>query len=388
MLRLSLALIFIIFAWLPILTLQLTPQYWRYGPFNVAYSVTHPPATTTTTTAPLLLLNGFGVGQFYQSNLVASLSSSPIPPSAIYTLDYLGQGSSWPIDVPPTTTLDTVGTSPAELGVSYGVESWAQQVLDFIDAVVAPSGPIAIGGNSIGGHISLVLASRHPSRFSSLILFNATPVWGGFGSKLPSFISSWDGILPAPKLERALGYFLYDQIRDPRNVKILMKECYANEGSYDGVIRGIVSSAANDGGHAAFGSILFSPGFPELKGFYSLFSSSESQYSHLSILGIYGLKDPWIDPRFGRRLFRSFEPTKLKRCELVSLSDVAHCPNSEAPVACAAIASRFLSGGRIRGEETFVESHYDGANTAALVEDYAQSKLDDAFCDSLQALLA
>ena len=161
-----------------------------------------------------MLLNGFGVGQFYQKRLVDELAAgSDCPVSAIYTLDYIGQGGSWPRGVPPAATLDDVGTSPNEQGLSYGVEDWAAQILTFIDEVIQPEGKIAIGGNSVGGHIACVLAARYPHRIDSIVLFNATPVWGGLGAKLPSFVSSWDGVLPAPKLERAVGRFLYDRIR-------------------------------------------------------------------------------------------------------------------------------------------------------------------------------
>ena len=375
------------------ISVALVPQTWKYGAFDVSYSSTSsttPTPSSTQPTLPLLLLNGFGVGQFYQERLVDELSTPDSGLSPIYTLDYLGQGSSWPREVPPSAALDDVGTSASEKGLRYGVEDWADQILTFIDEVmIVPegNGRIAIGGNSVGGHIAYVLAARYPEKIDTIVLFNATPVWGGLGAKLPSFISSWDGVLPAPKLERAVGKFLYDRIRDPTNVRALMAECYHHPDSYDGVVEGIVEAASNDGGLAAFGSILFSPGFPEVCDFYKLFDE-HSDTSHISILGVYGESDPWIDPRLAKHLFGSFK--SVRRRTLVTLSAAAHCPNNEAPVACATLLKRFVKGESITScaDESFAEKHYDGSNIATHVKDFAQSAAATAFCETLQYLAA
>ncbi|GMH55313.1 hypothetical protein TL16_g01877 [Triparma laevis f. inornata] len=216
---------------LVILLLALTittplPQFLTTPTSKIAFSVTTPP-TSAASAPPLLLLNGFGVGQFHQKRLVSSLSRSPTF-SSIYTLDYLGQGDSWPLSIPPTTNLDSIGTSPSEANLNYSVETWIEQVHDFITSTILPnaeSPSIAIAGNSLGGYIATILAKRYPDLFSTLILFNATPIWGGIFASSP--LTNWDGVLPAPTLPRFIGKTIYDQIRDPQNVYTLMAECYA-----------------------------------------------------------------------------------------------------------------------------------------------------------------
>ena len=175
-------------------------------------------------------------------------------------------------------------------------------------------------------------------------------------------------------------------VADPDNVKTLMSECYHRADSYDGVVKGIIEAASAHGGHAAFGSILFSPGFPEVGDFYHLFDDENSGASHISLLGVYGERDPWIDPRFAKHLFDSFKG--VKRRTLVTLSSSAHCPNNEAPVACAALLKRFLRGEEILKDptESFEEKHYDGSNTATHVKDFTQSAAATAFCKALQSL--
>ena len=51
---------------------------------------------------------------------------------AVYALDYLGQGRSWPEDC------DDDGTSISERGLRYDVDAWIDQVSDFVEGVVLP----------------------------------------------------------------------------------------------------------------------------------------------------------------------------------------------------------------------------------------------------------
>ena len=341
---------------------------------------------------PLLILNGFGVGQFHQERIVNSLSKSQSHSfSKIYTLDYLGQGDSWPLGVPPTTTLDSIGTSESESDLSYSVETWLEQVHDFITSTINsdadPDRKVVIAGNSLGGYIATILVERYPSLFSTLILFNATPIWGGVLAKSP--LSSWDGVLPSPsKFERWIGKTLYDQIRNPSNVNTLMSECYSSPVAHesDGICAKIINAASHNGGHAAFSSILFSPGAVEGSRFYDNLLSSP-HHRHIRVLGIYGRDDPWIDGRFSRRLFDSFKSSNLAECRLVELSDVAHCPNHEAATACATLISRFMRATPTLLEqqnEIFIDEAWGGKTTANEITDVKLPTLQKLFVEFLQ----
>jgi pimeloyl-ACP methyl ester carboxylesterase len=64
--------------------------------------------------------------------------------------------------------------------------SWADQVISFIEDVLLPNHPCKDGhhvkihlvGNSVGGHLSVLLALKRPDLIESICLLNATPVWG------------------------------------------------------------------------------------------------------------------------------------------------------------------------------------------------------------------
>ena len=47
----------------------------------------------------------------------------------MYGIDYLGQGRSWPIDC-------NDGNSESEAGLIYSVDTWADQVIAFINEVI------------------------------------------------------------------------------------------------------------------------------------------------------------------------------------------------------------------------------------------------------------
>jgi pimeloyl-ACP methyl ester carboxylesterase len=67
-----------------------------------------------------------------------------------------------------TPDLPGHGRSPAPLGADYRPEALVRGVLDFLDWQGLET--VALGGNSLGGGLSLVLAREHSSRVSALAL--------------------------------------------------------------------------------------------------------------------------------------------------------------------------------------------------------------------------
>ena len=108
-------------------------------------------------------------------------------------------------------------------------------------------------GNSVGGHLSAILAAKRPDLIESICLLNATPVWG---LNLPG----WDGVLPPPFLPRKIGRYLFDRIRDLNTLEKYLVAAYYYRDAFDkkliGDIRGCTEGK---GGHAAFASIMWSP---------------------------------------------------------------------------------------------------------------------------------
>ena len=141
---------------------------------------------------PVLILNGFGVGSFHQHRLMPNLlsvqesfeenlsegfSEAIGKNRVIYGVDYLGQGKSWPIDC-------NDGNSDNEKGLIYSIDTWADQIIQFIEEIILPnhqkqrgnSIKVHLVGNSVGGHLSVVLAAKRPDLIHSICLLNATPV--------------------------------------------------------------------------------------------------------------------------------------------------------------------------------------------------------------------
>ncbi|KAL3808727.1 hypothetical protein ACHAXA_010893 [Cyclostephanos tholiformis] len=379
---------------------------------------------------PILLLNGFGVGTFHQHRLMrrllqfvgggsSSSSSSSSSPAAsgcylIYGVDYLGQGSSWPVDCDD-------GNSDDERNLGYSADTWLEQLGGFLeDVVVAQSSRdddgtagrtrVHLVGNSVGGYLATILARRYPSMVSSLTLLNATPVWG---LNLPG----WSGRLPPPPLPRFVGRALFDVIRNDDVIDRYLDTAYVHRSAFDGTYpdgfdddstttagAGAGAGASlgakiractevSNGGHAAFASILWSPPASEARGtttvpdddalppptavdFYRTLGELE-----VDTLLLFGADDPWCTPAIAKRMHATLQPpssnnittttttTTSERVDesyprpharrYVSLENVGHCPNHEAPTAVARVLSRWI-GATSSSTKTNDGEYYDG----------------------------
>lgn len=107
-----------------------------------------------------------------------NLSSS----SRVYGIDYLGQGRSWPLNC-------NDGNGPTEVGLNYSIDTWADQIIQFIEEIIlqrpnnnnnngddSSISKVHLVGNSVGGYLAVVLASKRPDLIASICLLNATPV--------------------------------------------------------------------------------------------------------------------------------------------------------------------------------------------------------------------
>ena len=186
-------------------------------------------SNTDSDETPILILNGFGVGSFHQHRLMPNLVCSPKSDDdenhsnvgkrrTVYGIDYLGQGRSWPVDC-------NDGNSENEKGLIYSIDTWTDQIIEFIETIIIPNHcktsmddqkstltKVHLIGNSVGGHLSAILAAKRPDLIESICLLNATPVWG---LNLPG----WDGVLPPPYIPRQIGRYLFDQIRDMKTIE-------------------------------------------------------------------------------------------------------------------------------------------------------------------------
>ena len=320
---------------------------------------------------PILLLNGFGVGSFHQHRLMRHLLLEQTKQQqddidnkqyVIYGIDYLGQGNSW-----PTNCND--GNSQDELNLGYSADTWLAQLTEFIQDVIVPlssNEKVHLAGNSVGGYLATILTSRHPELISSLILMNATPVWG---LNLPG----WDGKLPAPPLPKLVGRKLFDTIRDDDTIAWYLNEAYVHNEAFDGTFSDsfqdnetsdqttndknqalgskIKACTENSGGHAAFSSILWSAPASELTEKDEVCPDPPTPADFYSSLGklpvdvllLFGESDTWCTPAVAKRMHitlasRSDTASSQAAAQrYVSILNSGHCPNHESPTAVARV---------------------------------------------------
>lgn len=420
---------------------------------------------------PILLLNGFGVGSFHQHRLMRQLllrhaeyeqqqyqhQHSPQQHKlVIYGIDYLGQGNSWP------ATCNGDGTSRDELNLGYSADVWLDQLKDFIDEVVlvspsssslsnnditmAPSSSscrsnnkkVHLVGNSVGGYLATILTSRHPHYIASLILLNATPVWG---LNLPG----WDGRLPPPPLPKYVGGQLFDIIRNPNVINMYLQTAYVHPEAYDGTYEdcfygaddglkqqedsttrsrkdsgdaslGVKIRACTEGkgGHVAFASILWSAPASEWEDKKETKKTSTTKevndddeskfatpirpvdfYSTLQnlpvdVLLLFGANDPWCTPAIAKRMHTTLSKrnddggdnrvtTANGDCRhvrivslvqrYVSLDNVGHCPNHEAPTAVAKVVLPWIRAGAFSSSSSQDQQQQNRYNVPLVVHD-------------------
>ena len=116
---------------------------------------------------------------------------------------------------------------------------WVDQAIQFIEQVIlsdqdnnddatttTTTTKVHLVGNSVGGHLAVFMAALRPDLVESVVLLNATPVWG---LNLPG----WSGQLPAPPLPRIIGRYLFDRMRDLTTIRKFLDNSYARKEAFD-----------------------------------------------------------------------------------------------------------------------------------------------------------
>lgn len=257
---------------------------------------------------PVLLLPGFGVGIFHFKKNLKQLSERGN--LHVYSLDLLGQGNSWP---------DSEVLQDDRL--SYSAETWTDQIIYFISTKIKR--PVRLVGNSLGGYLSVCVASKRPDLVKGIVLLNATPFWGFVNPNTDSYHENkaWRGILPVPNKFRYIGSFVFNIFKNKRFISSVLHKAYVKSKSIDAdLIENILTSTNHPMSCDAFTSMMFSP---------KIINSFENMLQNLKsipICLIYGKNDPWIVPFWGKRIKRL-----IPDATYYELSPVGHCPHDEAP---------------------------------------------------------
>jgi pimeloyl-ACP methyl ester carboxylesterase len=287
---------------------------------------------------PVLLLTGFGVGGFHYERNVEVLAASGF---RVFTMDILGQGKSWPSSDPaPGGGFHEPGFQwgfgpEADAlcdasNLTYSCSLWEEQIVEFIETVVR-LGPVYIAGNSLGGYLAVMVASRRPDLVKGLFLMNATPFWGvGVQRILP-----WTGGYPVPRWVRPLTIRWWDTIRSPTTIRQILGGVYANkERVGDALISQIIEPTEAPAAASAFASILCSPSSP--RPFKDMLRDIRENKTPIAMA--YGAEDPWIVPVWGFRAKRSIPDARYWE-----VSPAGHCPHHEAPEAINMLLQHWLA---------------------------------------------
>ncbi|MCM1981889.1 alpha/beta fold hydrolase [Lyngbya confervoides] len=248
----------------------------------------------------VILIHGFGAsGDHWRHNLAALATQH-----RVYALDLMGFGFS---------------DKPNPQSFSYTFETWADQVLDFCEAVV--QAPVHLIGNSIGCIVALQAAVQDPHRCHSLSLLDCS-LRLLHERKRPTL--PWYQQISTPIFQRVLGLppvgqFFFSQVARPGAIANFLRQAYHNSAAVtQDLVEYIYRPALEPGAAAVFLSFI--------------------QYSHgplaedllpqvrCPVLILWGAEDPWEPLALGQDLAQ-FDCVE----DFIALPGVGHCPQDEAP---------------------------------------------------------
>jgi pimeloyl-ACP methyl ester carboxylesterase len=222
-----------------------------------------------------------------------------------YAIDLLGFGGS----AKPT---------PGQ-PLSYTFATWAQQIADFCDQVVGEAAFLI--GNSIGAIVAMQTAVSFSDRVLGVAALNfslrllherhrATQPWHQRFS-----VPLLQGLLKQPWF----AAFFFQLAAQPQNVRRALLQAYRRpEAVTDELVAMLLKPAADPGAAAVFAAFTT----------YSQGPLPEDLLPHLPCPAIvlWGEADPWEPVALGRQLV---EAAAIE--EFISLPNVGHCPQDEAP---------------------------------------------------------
>jgi pimeloyl-ACP methyl ester carboxylesterase len=275
----------------------------------------------------VVLLHGFGVGTFHYESQLAELPSAGEEDACVWALDLVGQGASWP----------PAGEAAAP-GFRYSVETWRDQIEDFLERVVVgdrrknaneekkKTTGVYLAGNSLGGYLATYVAASCADEdlVRGVVLLNATPFWA-FTSADDAAWAPWKGALPTPGWIRAPLRLYWDSFRSAANVKGLLSLVYDSPARVDdALVENIIAPTNNVNALDAFCSVVWSP--KASIDFDEMLRRLREERRGVKIALMYGREDPWVVPLWGRRVKRAAPSAtyyEIERC--------GHCPAHESP---------------------------------------------------------
>ena len=271
---------------------------WQWQGLTIGYQQAAAPQAD----APaVILIHGFGASSIHWRKNIPALAQT----CHVYAIDLLGYGKS-------------AKPAPGQ-PLSYTFETWAQQVLDFCQQVVAQ--PAFVIANSIGCIVAMQAAVVQPAQIRGLVLLDCSLrlLHDRKRQTLP-----WYRSASTPLVQKVLGYrplinFFFGQLAKPKAIKRILKQAYGRpEAVTDELVSLLLAPAFDPGAVDVFLAFIR----------YSQGPIPEDLLPQLTCptLILWGQVDPW-------------EPVELARAygdypaveDFIELPGIGHCPQDEAP---------------------------------------------------------
>lgn len=261
---------------------------------------------------PILLIHGFGANANHFRFQFPALVKEGY---RVYAIDMLG-----------------FGASPKPANEVYSIELWTELMVDFIQSMSTSqksSSSWVIGGNSIGGLVSLNTCKEIPELINGCVLFNAS---GGMSifrySEYPWFLRPILYFVQKVVLGDALGGKYFDNFRTRENVEAILKSqgVYRDVSNVDEDLLEILLEPGSDPGAKDVFLRVFG-------GDAGITPESVLPFVQCPILALWGTEDPWVPIDTGSHPGNQYVKYN-DLVQLVPLQGVGHCPQDEAPDLC------------------------------------------------------
>ncbi len=272
-----------------------SPKTWLWQGFPICYQ------TQGTTGPAIILIHGFGASWLHWRKNIPALAVT----CRVYAIDLIGFGGS-------------AKPKPGEK-ITYTLETWGQQVADFCREVIGE--PAFLVGNSIGCIVAMQAAVIDPNMALGTALINCSLRLLHDRKRLGL---PWIKRFGAPILQnflaiKSVGNFFFSQLAQPRTVKNILLQAYAQRETVTDELVDILMTPAKDPGAAA----VFLA--------FTAYSSGPLPEDLLSIIScpviiLWGTADPWEPINLGRELANFPQVQKF-----IPLEGVGHCPQDESP---------------------------------------------------------
>jgi pimeloyl-ACP methyl ester carboxylesterase len=248
----------------------------------------------------VLCVHGFGASAYHWRKNLPELAQG----HRVWAIDLLGFGAS---------------DKPTPGDVDYTFETWAAQIGDFCRAVIGE--PTLLMGNSIGCVVILQAAVDFPDWVRGVALINCSL---RLLHVTKTATQPWFKRIGAPILQqvlanKAIGYWFFRQIAQPKTVRNILYQAYKQrEAVTDELINYLLEPAKQPGAADVF--LAFTA--------YDHGPLAEDLLPQLNCPAIvlWGSADPWEPIALGRAFADYPAVTRF-----VELPGLGHCPQDEAP---------------------------------------------------------